>query len=138
MAASTQTLEEAPMKRTPLTQSHTSIGPAPTLTIRTAGPADQSALARLAQLDSATPPEPVGMLLAELDGELHAAVPLGGGSAIADPFHPTVELVAILSARARQLEEGGSRPAKRRWRPIALRVRALRAGVQRLSAVFGG
>ena len=59
---------------------------------------DAAALARLAQLDGA--PRPVGaVLVAELDGEIVAAVPFAGGRAIADPFRPTAELVELLRAR---------------------------------------
>ena len=62
---------------------------------------DAAALARLAQLDGA--PRPVGaVLVAELDGEIVAAVPVDGGRAIADPFRPTAELVELLRARTRQ------------------------------------
>jgi hypothetical protein len=65
------------------------------------------------------------MLLAEVDGDLRAAVPLHGGEAIADPFHPTSELVRILQARARQLAEADSRRAPLRTRRVAaLRPRA--------------
>ena len=40
------------------------------------------------------------MLVAELDGEIVAAVPFEGGRAIADPFLPTAELVELLRTRA--------------------------------------
>ena len=60
-----------------------------------------AALARLAQLDGA--PRPVGaVLVAELDGEIVAAVPVEGGRAIADPFRPTAELVELLNTRTRK------------------------------------
>jgi hypothetical protein len=95
--------------------SHTSRNPAETLTIRMAVSADAAALSRLAQLDSARPPEPVPMLVAELGGELRAALPVEGGPAIADPFRRTAELVAILAERARQLVPPPRRAA-RRWR----------------------
>ena len=75
---------------------------------------DAAALARLAQLDGA--PRPVGaVLVAELDGEIVAAVPVEGGRAIADPFRPTAELVALLNTRAL----GKAAPARRlpRLRP---------------------
>jgi hypothetical protein len=88
------------MKRTARTHPHDSAGLAQTVTIRAAGPDDAPALARLAELDSASPPQPTAMLVAELDGELRAAAPLGGGPAIADPFHHTADLVTMLSARA--------------------------------------
>ena len=95
--------------------SHTSRNPAETLTIRMAVSADAEALARLAQLDSASPPAGVPMLVAEVRGELRAAVPVKGGPAIADPFRRTVELVAILEERTRQLAPPSRRVA-RHWR----------------------
>jgi hypothetical protein len=94
--------------------SHPSRNPAETVTIRMAVPADSEALDCLAQLDSAPPPAPVPMLVAEVGGELRAALPLRGGRAIADPFRPTADLVAILTERARQLAP--PRRAARRWR----------------------
>jgi hypothetical protein len=93
------------------------------LTIRMALPGDGAALGRLAQLDSAPAPGPGAMLVAEVGGELHAALPLDGGRVIADPFRPTADLVGILTERARQLAPPAARRAARRWRPL----RALRA-----------
>jgi hypothetical protein len=90
--------------------------PAETVTIRMAVSADAEALGRLAQLDSAPPPGSVPMLVAEVAGELRAALPLDGGPAIADPFRRTAELVAILAERMRQLAPPPRRAA-RRWRP---------------------
>jgi hypothetical protein len=103
------------MKPTATIPSHTSGNPAETLTIRMAVSADAEALGRLAQLDSAPPPGPVPMLVAEVGGELRAALPLDGGPAIADPFRRTAELVAILAERTRQLAPPPRR-ASRRWR----------------------
>jgi hypothetical protein len=92
---------------------------AETLTIRLAVSDDAAALSRLAQLDSAPSPGPEPMLVAEVGGELRAALPLDGGPAIADPFQPTAELVAILAERARQLAPPPPRRrAARRWRPL--------------------
>ena len=72
------------------------------VTLRFASPADQGPLARLAELDSSTPPaQPV--LLAEIDGQLRAALALTDGTVVADPFHPTADLIELLRARARQL-----------------------------------
>ena len=86
------------------------------VTIRVAGPADAGALARLAELDSR--PAPAGyVLVAEVDGVLRAAVPVGGGEPVADPFHPTAALTSLLALRARQLRGGRmepSAPARRR------------------------
>jgi hypothetical protein len=98
-----------------MTPSHASDDPAATLTIRMAVPADAEALRRLAQLDSAPPPAPVPLLVAEVGGELRAALRVDGGGAIADPFRPTAELVALLAARARQLAPPPRRAA-RLWR----------------------
>lgn len=85
------------------------------LRIRLSGPGDRAALARLAQVDGAPPP--VGHhLLAEEDGVLRAALPLGGARVLADPFHRTAEIVAILEVRAAGLEpvrRPAPRPARR-------------------------
>lgn len=106
------------MKRTTTVRFDSSRYPIEALTIRLAGSGDAAALSRLAQLDSAPPPGPVPMLVAEVAGELCAALPLDGGRVIADPFRPTVELVAILAERARQLAPPQSRRAARRWRVL--------------------
>jgi hypothetical protein len=72
------------------------------ITIRRSRPEDASALEELAQLDSRKL-NGEDLLLAEVGGELRAAVPVGGGQPIADPFRPTAALVSMLSLRARQL-----------------------------------
>jgi hypothetical protein len=70
--------------------------------LRRSGPGDGPALSRLARLEDRRPAAGP-YLLAERGGEVVAAVPLSGGSAIADPFLHTADLVAILELRARQL-----------------------------------
>jgi hypothetical protein len=73
------------------------------VTLRLGSPADERQLARLAALDSSAPPaQPV--LLAEVDGQLRAAIALAGGAVVADPFHPTADLIDLLRARTRQLD----------------------------------
>jgi predicted amidohydrolase YtcJ len=73
------------------------------VTLRFGSLADQARLARLAELDSAaSPAHPV--LLAEVDGQLRAALALTGGAVVADPFYPTADLIDLLRARARQLD----------------------------------
>ena len=72
------------------------------ITIRPAGPADAPALAGLAQLDSAEVPS-LPVLIAEVTGQVRAAVSLHDGAAIADPFHHTAGIVQLLHARAVQL-----------------------------------
>lgn len=94
------------------------------VTVRLAAGADTPALNVLAQLDSAAAPShPI--LLAELSGQAVAALSLADGAVIADPFVPTVEVVALLKLRARQLHRvgtgGGARTGiLRRFRRAAL------------------
>jgi hypothetical protein len=66
-----------------------------TLTIRRADSSDTVALYRLAALDSASPPTGRA-LLAEVGGELWAAIEIDSGAVIADPFRPSGELVDLL------------------------------------------
>jgi hypothetical protein len=73
--------------------------PTATITIRTTSGDDASTIRRLAALDSAAVP-PAPFLLAEVGGEPRAALSLASGRAIADPFHPTLQIVAMLRAYA--------------------------------------
>jgi hypothetical protein len=73
------------------------------IVIRPALPEDQRALARLAGLDSASVPG-APLLVAEVGGELRAARSLSDGAVIADPFHRTASLLALLALRAGQLQ----------------------------------
>ena len=57
-------------------------GAVESVTLRFGSPADQERLARLAELDSSTPPAEQ-VLLAEVDGQLRAALALIGGAVIA-------------------------------------------------------
>jgi len=96
-------------------------------TIRRARGDDGLALGRLAQLDSALY-DGGPALLAESGGELLAAVPLGGGRSLADPFRPTAEVVAVLQLRAAQLADvSGATESSR----LAGLRRLLRAGRRR-------
>jgi hypothetical protein len=88
--------------------------------IRRTTPDDATALMRLAALDSRRPIEG-DALVAEVDGELVAAVSLTGDEAIADPFRHTADLVAMLEMRAAQL---AAPPESRR--PLRARVLAPR------------
>jgi hypothetical protein len=93
------------------------------VTLRFAFPDDATAIFRLASLDSAEPPAGQ-LLLAEVAGELRAAVSLHDGSVIADPFHRTAALVALLRERAAQLTADTSRPRLRSdRRSVGLSVR---------------
>jgi hypothetical protein len=84
-----------------------------TITIRYASNADDRAIARLAALDSARAPRGA-VLLAEVDGEAHAALAVADDHAVADPFRPTAEIVALLRERAAQIRDAGRRPARAR------------------------
>ena len=84
------------------------------LTLRYAHAGDAAALDRLAQLDSSHPPRGV-VLVAEVGGDVWAAISLDDGHAVADPFRPTGELVALLVERARQLR--GSQRGRRHLLP---------------------
>lgn len=73
------------------------------LLIRTATSGDKGRLRRLALLDSACVPGGP-LLVAEQNGELVAALPLRGGSAIADPFVRSADVVGLLELRRAQLQ----------------------------------
>ena len=76
------------------------------VTVRIAEGGDERTLARLAALDSAA--MPVGRtLLAEVDGEVIAALPVAGGAAVADPFRRTSAAIELLELRAAQLRAHG-------------------------------
>jgi hypothetical protein len=67
----------------------------PSVTIRLSRDDDAEPIRCLAELDSRRAPSG-RVMLAEVDGELVAAVPTGGGPAIADPFRRTAQIVEIL------------------------------------------
>jgi hypothetical protein len=71
------------------------------ITITRSTAADAESVWRLAALDDRRAPAGPA-LLAYVGGELRAAVGLADGQVIADPFHPTAELVEILRLQARQ------------------------------------
>ncbi len=82
------------------------------VTIRRAGPHDDPAIAHLAEIDEA--PVPAGQLLvADVGGELWAAVSIDRDQGISDPFRPSGDLLRALAERA------GRRPGS----PAAQRVR---------------
>ncbi len=90
------------------------LAPTPTqLMIRPAYGDDYAELARLAALDSADHVPARPLLIAEVDGVLRAALSLADGSSIADPFHPSARLVALLRAHAAD-EPAVVRPRERR------------------------
>ena len=76
---------------------------APEITIRQATSADAFALRRLAALDDRAALRGE-VLLAEQAGELHAALSVDDGRAIANPFAPTAELVDLLHMHRRHVQ----------------------------------
>ena len=88
------------------------------LVLRPATAADAAVLRDLADLDSRRLPAGPH-LVALADGELRAALSLADGTAVADPFHPSTELVALLRARA----TAGARPSLARRLRLRLRPR---------------
>ena len=96
----------------------------PDLIIRRSTHSDRRALERLAALDS----RPLGdgpYVVVEAGEELVAAVPVGGGTAIADPFTQTAGTVALLQMHATETPGAeGSRGAGLLRRAARLRLRA--------------
>jgi hypothetical protein len=82
--------------------------PGNSVTIRLARTDEAATLAHLAELDSAL--EPLApALVAEVAGELLAAISLADGKLVANPFRPTADVVELLRARERQLRNVGRR-----------------------------
>jgi hypothetical protein len=84
--------------------SGSALSPAPSpyadaVVIRPAYPDDATTLARLAALDSRRPLRG-RVLIAERDGRPLAALDTSDGRAVADPFAPTADLVALLRMHA--------------------------------------
>jgi hypothetical protein len=74
------------------------------LALRLCRPGDDPALERLGALEGR--PVPDGRhLVAEVNGELVASLPLVGGDVLADPFRATAHLLPLLRMRAAQLED---------------------------------
>src|SRR5437762_850681 len=78
------------------------------VTLRLARPHDAAGLLRLAQLDSRPGPEG-SYVIAEVEGEIVAALPLPSGEVVADPFRVTAHLVPLLELKAKQLTDARSR-----------------------------
>ena len=83
------------------------------LTIRQSLPHDADSLTGLAELDSSRPLRQPA-LVAEVAGELWAAVSLYDQRVVADPFRPSGAVVPVLVERARQVR----RDERRRRRTL--------------------
>jgi hypothetical protein len=90
--------------------------------IRRAKSTDAPALVQLAALDAnhhagrrlVAAAEEHTVLVAEVDGELEAALDIDGGTSVANPFRPTAPHRQLLALRARQLGGGASREPRSR------------------------
>jgi hypothetical protein len=83
------------------------------LTIKLSTDADRARIQRLAELDGGH--APLGeALLAEANGRLLAAVGMDG-TAVADPFERTAQIVALLRGQVRGDQARRRRPPRRRW-----------------------
>lgn len=85
------------------------------ITIRRATVDDDAAVRRVAELDSSQVPA-APLLLAEVDGEVRAAVSLADGAFVADPFHYTAAIVELLDACAAHEPMAHRSRLRRRWR----------------------
>src|SRR3954453_775596 len=100
---------------TPLEKLRGPIQSVPTsadVVVRYARRDEADALGALARLDSSRAPRG-DVLVADVKGELWAAVSLDDGHAIANPFRPSGELTFHLSERARELHGAGQRTTRR-------------------------
>ena len=88
------------------------------VTVRNATAADARALRRLAALDDRRLPAGPH-LVAEVGGEIVAAVGVRARQVVADPFRRTADLVALLDLRASQLAQAPE-PAPPRAQPHAI------------------
>jgi hypothetical protein len=92
------------------------------VTIRWAVPADLAGLERVAALDSQRLPAGP-LLVAEVGGQIWAALSQLDGIAIADPFRPSGDLVRLLRIRASQLRERQPQTPVLRLEPLLARLR---------------
>jgi hypothetical protein len=77
------------------------------ISLRLAGRDECAAIERLAELSER--PVPSGRsLVAEVDGEVRAALPLSSRQLLVDPFHPSAEVRELLTLRAAQLDADGN------------------------------
>jgi hypothetical protein len=93
----------------------TRVAPTAVVALRLAGPDEAQVVRRLASLDDA-PPLTGQVLLALVDGQAVAALSLGDGRVVANPFLPTEAAVGLLRLRAQHLSV--KRPRRRRFRTI--------------------
>src|SRR4029450_678566 len=77
-------------------------GPGARVTLRLATREDDEGIAHPAALSARSPPS-APLLLADVNGELQAALALTGPQELMDPYLPTAALVELLALRAKHL-----------------------------------
>jgi hypothetical protein len=93
-----RTLRMAPLRLDAISPATT----AETVVLRLSTVRDDDSLARIAELEGRTTPAGPHVV-AEVGGAVVAALPLGRGPTLGDPFRPTAHLVPLLQLRAKQL-----------------------------------
>lgn len=102
------------------------------IVIRLAGQQDVRAIERLSQLEGRRPDG--RMLVAEVGGDVRAAVAMGSGVVLADPFRRTTELVELLErSRAHLNGRSGKRASRLSRLAAAVRERLRPHGRTRAS-----
>jgi len=89
----------------------------PAITIRPARAEDETAIMRLAGLDSAPVPR-LPLIVAEVEAELRVALSVHDLTVIADPFHRTLELVTLLRHHAERARAAAPPDEQRRVRAV--------------------
>jgi hypothetical protein len=93
----------------------------PAITIRPARAQDETAIMRLAGLDSAPVPRSP-LIVAEVEGELLVALSVHNLAVIAHPFHRTLELAELLRDHAERAWCPARHPEHRQVRAAAPRL----------------
>jgi hypothetical protein len=96
--------------------------------IRCSGEQDRGAIERLSQLEGRRLDG--RMLVAEVGGEVRAAVAIASGAVLADPFRRTAQLVELLERRRAQLVDGNGNRGSRLGRLRAAIRERLRSSRQ--------
>jgi hypothetical protein len=118
-----RTLERSNMRRE--AAHRPAVRPPEAVTLRLCCVGDDNTLDRLAVLEGV--PVPKGRhVVAEIGGQVVAAMPLAGGRPLGDPFRFTAHLFPLLELRVAQLT---GEPSRRRFF-------ALRGAVRRLSRAY--
>lgn len=84
------------------------------VTLRLAGAHDDDALDRLAELEGFQRSNGPHVVV-EVEGTVHAAMPLGPGPALGDPFRPTAHLMSLLMILREQLAVRDWGPPRPGW-----------------------